>query len=364
MSTYSIMLEMLYKPNIEKILKRYEAFWAVDILDRPPIRVRFTLDSMIDDEWSESVSTAEGHFAYWEHHAQLRAEFDDDEVPTATLDLGPAFMPAVMGGRINFSHGTSYSTQIISDLSEISALKEIRFDSSNPVIADYLARAEYFSKHASGKLAVGLAMLTGGGDILGALRGITEAYTDMCENPEGFLELLKICTDAWISVQKLQFQHIPSLSGGYCDNYGVWTPGKSSYFANDISTCVSSAMYRSLFMEQDCRIVGILECPWLHTHSAQFRLIPDFLEIPGLRGLQIVNDGISGPGFDEVFPFAKKVQKSGKCLLLRKYPMEELMPFLGELSPKGLLIDTQCGSLSEAKDILKNFSAQKFMKFY
>ena len=106
-----------------------------------------------------------------------------------------------------------------------------------------------------------------------------------------------------------------------------------------------------------------MECPWMHTHSVQFRLIPDFLDIPGLRGLQIVNDGISGPGFDEVFPFAQMVQKRGKCLLLRKYPMEELMPFLPGLSPKGLLIDTQCGSLSEAKDIVKDFTAGKFMKF-
>jgi len=354
---------MLYKPEIEKIIERYKAFWAVDILDRPPIRVRFTVDSNVDDEWSRAVSTPREHFAYWERYAQARACLEDDEVPAATLDLGPAFMSAVMGANISFSNGTSWCTHIVSDLSDTRALKELRFDKTNPVIADYLERAIYFSAQAHGKLAVGIAMLTGGSDILGGLRGITEAYTDMREDSGGFSALLEICANAWITVQKLQFETVPSLFGGYCDNYGIWTPGKSAYFANDLSSCVSSAMYRDMMLEQDSRIAASLECPWIHTHSAQARLIPDFLEIPGLRGLQIVNDGIAGPGFDEVFPFAKMTQERGKCLLLRKYSMEELMPFLPELSPKGLLIDTQCGSLSDARDIVKDFSAQKFMRF-
>jgi len=268
-----------------------------------------------------------------------------------------------MGASISFSNGTSWCNHIISDLNDTSALMGLRLDKTNSVIADYIERAEYFSAHAKGKLAVGVAMLTGGSDILGALRGITEAYTDMGEDPEGFSGLLKICTDAWINVQKLQFEIVPSVFGGYCDNYGIWSPGKSTYFANDLSSCVSSAMYHSLMMEQDSRMAGMLECPWIHTHSVQARLVPDFLDIPGLRGLQIVNDGIAGPGFNEVFPFAQMVQKRGKCLLLRKYTMDELKPFLPNLSPKGLLIDTQCGSIEEAKDILKDFSDQKYMTF-
>ena len=354
---------MLYKPDIKKIIERYKAFWAVDVLDRPPIRVRFSTDHMVDNEWSDAVATPEGHFAFWERNAQLRACLDDDEIPTATLDLGPAFLPAVMGGRISFSNGTSWCSHIIPDLSDISAVRELRFDKTNPMIAGFLSRVDYFSAHAQGKMAVGIALLVGGSDAVGALRGTTEAYTDLAQDPAGFSDLLKICTDAWIAVQELQFRCVPSFFGGYCDNYGIWSPGKSGYFSNDLSTCVSSQMYRRLMMEQDSRMAAVMEYPWMHTHSAQARLIPDFLDIPAIHGLQIVNDGIAGPDLNEVFPYAQMVQKRGKCLLLRKYSIEELMPYLPKLSPKGLLIDTQCGSLSEAKDIIKDFSAQKFMKF-
>lgn len=220
-----------------------------------------------------------------------------------------------------------------------------------------------FAERARGKCAVGIALLTGGADILGFLRGVTEAYIDMYENEKLFSELLYLCTDAWIAVQQLQFDNVPQLYGGYCDNYGIWTPGRSSYFANDLSSCVSADTYRRLMYEQDCRMAAALELPWIHTHSMQLRLIPEFLKIPCLHGLQIVNDGSAGPDVSEVLPYAKMVQQSGKCLILRKYTMEELAPLLPELSPKGLLIDTQCDSLSEAKCIVKDFTAQEYMHF-
>jgi len=47
----------------------------------------------------------------------------------------------------------------------------------------------------------------------------------------------------------------------------------------------------------------------------------------------------------------KLIQKH-HCLLLRKYPMDELAEILPELSPEGLLIDTQCSSYEEAQQVL------------
>ncbi len=354
---------MEYKPEIEQILKRYKAFWNMDIADRAPMRVRFVADSMNDSGWSDAVKTKEGHFAYWENYAKARADLFDDEVPTATLDLGTAFMPGVMGAPIYFSGGTSWEDHIVSDYSNLNALREVKFDRSNYWINELYERAEYFKEMAKDKCAVGIAMLTGGADILAALRGVTESYTDIYENEDEFKELLEICTSAWIAVQKIQFDIVPNYDGGYCDNYGLWTPGRSSYFADDLSTCISPQMYMDVLFEQDSRISSFLERPWLHTHSEEARLIPQFLNLPNLRGIQIVNDAPAGPTFKEILPLAKMVQKAGKCLLLRKYTIEDLQDYIGELSPKGLFIDTQCESLSKAKDIIKDYNAQKFIKF-
>lgn len=354
---------MKYKPDIEAVLARYRAFWAGDISDRPPIRIRFAQDSIANVDWSEAVQTKETHFQFWEAYAQSRVELFDDEIPTAALDMGTAFAPWVLGASIHFSAGASWNTHIITCHDDINKLNAVKYDITNPAIASYLERADYFRKMACGKMAVGIAMLTGGSDIAGSVRGLTQSFIDMYENEALYRDLLHVCTTAWIRIQALQFDTVPALAGGYCDNYGMWTPGRGAYFASDLSCGISNALYRRLLYEEDCRISRSLTHPWFHAHSIQARLIPGFLEIPGLIGLQIVNDGDSGPGFDEVFPYAKMVQEYGKCLILRKYSIDELKPYLPHLSSRRLFIDTQCNTLDDAKEVLRDFSGQKYMRF-
>lgn len=357
-------MEMLYKPDLSNILNRYRAFWECDVADRPPMRVRFVADSMNDDAWSEAVKTKEGHFAYWENYAQMRADLYDDEVPCAMLDMGPAFMGAILGSPIHFSGGASWGQHIFHSYDQIPQFEAVKFDESNPWVAEWLDRCNYFKEKAAGKFGVGISMLTGAADIFGVIRGVTECYTDMYEDPEGFAHMVQLCADAWIAMQKIQFDNVPSIEGGYVDNYGIWSKGRSTYLADDMSTCVSPEMYGELLAPADGKISSFMEWPWLHTHSAQIRLIPEFLKLPNLKGLQIVNDAPAGPDFKEILPFAQMVQKSGKCLLLRKFTILELEPWLSQLSPKGLYIDTHCTSLSEAKDIISDYSKEKFMKFH
>jgi hypothetical protein len=197
-------------------------------------------------------------------------------------------------------------------------------------------------------------MLTGPGDIMTALRGPTQLCIDLYEAPDRVAELARICTDAWISVQQFQMDLIEPLAGGYCDNYGIWTPGRSTYFANDISVVVSPEMYRHQLFEFDCEIAASLETPWLHVHSGGAYLIPEFLRIPKLVGLQVVNDYPAGPTLQQIAPLLRQVQQN-HCLLLRKYPMEELEQILPTLSPEGLYIDTQADSLAEAEGILSDW---------
>ena len=89
----------------------------------------------------------------------------------------------------------------------------------------------------------------------------------------------------------------------------------------------------------------------MHVHSGGAYLIPEFLKIPGLVAIQIVNDQPAGPTSQEILPLLKHIQEN-HGLLLRKYAMDELEEVLPEFSPEGLYIDTQADSLEEAKWIL------------
>jgi hypothetical protein len=216
-----------------------------------------------------------------------------------------------------------------------------------------------FKAEGTGKCAVGVAMLTGPGDIMTALRGPTEICMDLYTAPEKIQELAEICTDAWIRVQQLQMNWIDPLDGGYCDNYSIWTPGRSTYFADDISTLISPQIYRKHLFEWDCRVAASLDTPWIHVHSGGVHLVPEFLKIPGLVAVQIVNDHPAGPTLPDIVPHLKQIQER-HGLLLRKYPMEELEAILPELSPAGLYIDTQADSLEAAKQILARWEKRSW----
>jgi hypothetical protein len=260
-------------------------------------------------------------------------------------------MGGVMGCPVYFDHGTSWSEHCLKDWADLDPLQNVRFDEGNQWVKRLKEMIELFKAEGAGKCAVGVAMLTGPGDIMTALRGPTEICMDFYESPANIRELAEICTQAWIAVQQFQMDLIDPLDGGYCDNYSIWTPGRSTYFADDISVLLSPKVYRDHLFEFDCRIDESLETPWMHVHSGGAYLVPEFLKIPGLVAIQIVNDHPAGPTLKEIVPILKRIQKN-HCLLLRKYPMDELEDILSELLPQGLYIDTQADSLEKAQQIL------------
>lgn len=348
---------MNYKPEIQVVLKRLKAFWKKDIYDRPPIQIRFPIEGESSEIWTQACQKAETHFAYWDNIMQERAKLADDSIPSATLDLGPAFMPAVMGCPIHFGNGTSWSDHILKEWADLKGLQSWPLDDNNQWIYEMKKRVAYFTEQSKGKCAVGVAMLTGPGDIMTALRGPAEICTDFYLYPNEVKELAEICTRAWITVNSIQLDLIPPLEGGYCDNYSYWTPGRTSYFADDISNLISPETYMEHLYRFDAVIAASNDNPWMHVHSGGARLVPEFRKIPGLKGIQIVNDRPAGPKLKEILPYIKMVQEK-HCLILRKYPMEELLDILPELSPKGLYIDTFCGSLEEAQEILEDWNSR------
>lgn len=342
---------MEYKPGIETVLERYRAFWRKDVYDRPPIRIRFPVPGEGGEEWTRACQNPVSYYAYWDNIMSCRTALADDDVPTATLDLGPAFMAGVMGCDVRFGYGSSWSEHPLEDWSDLAKLREHPIDDRNPWIVRLKEMIAYFTEQGEGKLAVGLANMMGPGDIMAALRGPTQLCIDFYTYPEEVKQLAQICTDAWIKVAKLQFDLIEPLEGGYCDNYDIWTPGRSCYFADDISALLSPETYREHLFAFDCQVAASLDNPWMHVHSGGVRLAPELIKIPGLMGIQVVNDYPAGPSLQEIVPLLKMIQKD-HCLLLRKYPMEELRHILPQLSPEGLYIDTQCASLEEAQEIL------------
>jgi hypothetical protein len=343
-----------YKPNAKESIARLRAFWQKDLVDHPPVRIRFPMEGVSDEQWQQSCEDEKTHFTYWENLIEQKRRIDDDDMLVAPVYHGPAFMGGVLGAPISFGMGTSWNEHIFSDYDQIDTLRDIVYNETNPWLNTMKRHVEYFSEQAHGRFPVGTNLFTGPADIMGALRGITELYMDIALNPEEVKKLAVICTEAFIQTTQYCFDLIPSLEGGYCDYYSLWTPGRSCMVDNDLSVGLSPEDYHNVLFPFDCQAMESMETAWMHTHSAQIRLVPEFLKIPALKAIQVVNDWPAGPTVQEMLPMFKLIQQN-HCLLLRKFSPEDLQMIHEELDPAGLYVDTQCDSLEDAQRFLQTW---------
>jgi hypothetical protein len=356
---------MEYKKDIEMVIKRYEAFWNKDKLDRIPIRIRFPVGSLQAHEsyyepkakineserWEDIVLDPEKYLAYWDRQLKVRAPLMDDSIPTASVDLGPALMCGIMGADITFASGASWSNDPLENWEDID---NYSFNVENKWVRKLIELAKYFVEHSEGKFAVGLANIMGPTDILTCLRGATQTCIDLYEFPDEVIKLIEKCTQAYIETIKIQLDIIPRYYGGTCEGYSMWTPGRSNWLANDLSTMISPETYRNFMFKYDQEIVDYLDSCWMHVHSGGAYMIEEFLKLQNLKGVQIVSDKPSGPDLKDLLPIMKKIQNK-HCLILRKFNLEEIKEILPELSPNKLFIDTQGSSFPEAEIMLQEW---------
>jgi len=363
---------MKYKPNVEEVIERFEAFWNRDKLDRIPIRIRIPtgnlqahesyleahreLRSEQEEKWEDIVLDPEKYFNYWEQQLRVSIELADDTIPTASPDLGPALMGGMMGADISFKNGTSWSEHPLTDWGNVG---EYAFNPSNRWVTKIVEMTKYFIEQSEGLFAVGLPNLTGPADILASLRGPTQVCLDLYENPDALKELSERCAAAQISAFNTLFATLPQYFGGTCELYMYWTPGRAYWLSCDLSLVLSPALYRQHFREFDQVIVDFLDTCWMHVHSGGAFMVNEFLQLEGLKGVQIVNDTPAGPDIKALVPVFQEIQKR-HCLILRKYSIDEVKSILPELEPAGLFVDTQCDSLRSAQESLEEWS--KFTK--
>jgi hypothetical protein len=78
--------------------------------------------------------------------------------------------------------------------------------------------------------------------------------------------------------------------------------------------------------------------------------LDSLLALPELDGIQWVPGAGSAP-MSEWIELLQKIQKAGKKLLIicEKHEVEKIVR---ELKPEGILIETACGSVKEAEDLV------------
>ena len=337
------------KPDFDKVMERFEAWWRCEIVDRPPVCIRFGKPE------SERMSPPESDHETWRDRwmdADFQARmaqanmnntvFYAEALPAVYPNLGPEVFSAVYGCPLEFGPSTSWSEPILEDWSDAS-LAELRLDRSNVYFRKILELTDALLEVARGQFIVGYTDLHGGGDAIAAFRDPQALLIDTIECPDRIHLLADRITGEFLDIydlyhEKLSAEGMPSTT--WCPVTGH---GRVHIPSNDFSCMISQECFEDLF------VPGIIEECRHMDHNLYHLDGPDalryldlLLDIPEIHAIQWV-PGAGRDYWADWIEVYQRIQARGKSFQLPGVPVGDLPLLFESLNPEGVWISNLSG---------------------
>lgn len=336
---------MSEKSEVERLLRRHEAFWRMEEVDRPLLNI------------IHHTPVEELHFPYPDGHItaemldpeeSLRFLGDDWGVPWGdTMVLGDVFrvgrpdrrvawLEAIIGCPVyaSSSSGTIWGEPYLDDWAK---METTRFSPDNEWLQRLLESIRILVKDSNGQYLVVPTNNLGASDRAATLLGDEQLCLALYDHPIELKRLLSLCTDLSIEVARAELASIPRFHGGYCTKSGIWTPGTTILTQEDHSVLFSLSHFREFILPHQMRTIEAFDYTVIHLHSIGLRVVDDLLSLDKLAGIQVLVDP-SGPSVEELIPDLAKIQERKPLMVEGEFTEEEVELLLSNLSPRGLFV--------------------------
>jgi DNA-binding FadR family transcriptional regulator len=260
---------------------------------------------------------------------------------------GIPWMEAILGCPIHAGQASFTSRPWLSSPAE--ALEKICLNPQDPWLGKYLEFTMALTKQSRGRYPVGMPIMRGPTDILGALLGQTEMVIALMKtDPQVMHQLIERVTRVFLSVIDAQRRLIPPFYGGQALGfYHVWAPGTAIWFQDDLSCILSPKLYRQFFLDSARMILAGHDHTAVHLHPNSFFILDELLTLENLKVVQ-VNKDISGPGVKEMLPVLAKIMQTRGLILWGDLTIEDLELVKRNLPCRGLALNVVAPTLDEA----------------
>jgi len=346
--------------SIEEKLARYREFWDNRTVRRPIIGFdvggwfpfqRFSDLKRVEDRGIIEPGTIDPERCREDYRAFMEASLkvEDDYIKGVCPISAIPWMEAMLGCRLLRNGESIWAEERKAPLEE---LADIGIEDSDPWLSTYLAFVRVLTEQAKGGYPVGLPILRGITDLIGVLRGASDALIDNIENPEAIRRIARRCAEAMIKVTKAHHRAAGTYRGGYfIEQYSLWAPGPLARMQEDATAVYSPRLYADNILETDRMIAKEFPYSLLHLHVSSLFLLKEFLSIEEIGVFQINRD-VGEMGLPEMLPFLKTIQEAGRRIYLRGPLTADDFRFIERnLSPNGLMIQSVLGSIEEARDL-------------
>jgi hypothetical protein len=267
-----------------------------------------------------------------------------DNIRTARVEFGTAFLPALAGADFEYDGHTSWSIPSAECAAE---LKIAQFDRNHPLWRDFARAFEAILKHWSWDTYLpSTSVLVGPMDLLSAMLGPENLAMELYADPDSVKLRAMEAAELFLSVYRAQRDMIrdAGLKDGMADWMMTWLPGEGVCYSEDFAALCGEQHFREFFQKPNRYVMSQVGTAYLHLHSAAAPCLPALLEIKECDAIELSNDP-NGPALENA------------CVPLQvsnwEHPLkrEEIEYMLSNLRPEGMKITLQAKTVTEAEEL-------------
>jgi 5-methyltetrahydrofolate--homocysteine methyltransferase len=346
---------LAFKPNLEEANRRWEAFYAGEIMDRPLVWVTAPREGCAmppTPTYRERVfndidavlqrALAIGEATYWGGEA----------IPSYFLSFGPDELAAFCGAEFRWKDESSETNWSVPFVEDWERALPLRFQEDHPLWQRMLAMYRRAAELFQGKMLATAPDLHSNMDLLAAIRGPQRLCEDLLDCPELIDQAMQdaraIFRTWWAACAEAGRMD----EAGYCQTY--YGMEGAAILQCDFSCMISPAMFRRWVLpalEEEAEIVKHALYHWdgpgAVVHTA------DLVASRGLHSLSYV-PGVGRGAHIDYLPLLKRVQAGGKAVQVWGTP-DEVKIMHRELRPEKVFYCVRVQSPGEAEALLEWF---------
>ena len=344
-----------FKPDLEDMIPRMEAWWKGELLDRACISVtapngkpprEVPEPSSLIEKWTNQ------DYLLDRAEAQMEATYYGGEaIPIFYPNLGPDLFSALLGGTIEYREGTSWVAPCIDDWGNPPSFELNRNSFEWEWLESIYEKARERSR---GRYFVAAHDCHSGGDALLAMRGGNDLCLDLYDHPEELKAAMAKLGKAVIDFHDAFWTAIETNGQqGHATSWlRVWSPGTSNAIQLDLLALISPDQFREFFFHELEVQCGALDNTIFHLDGPDaVKHLPVLYDLPdNCPAIQWVHGAGNGP-MTRWLDLLKEIQSHGLGLHLSCEP-GEVETLLSELSSRGLFLQVRAGSREEADGLL------------
>lgn len=347
-----------FKPDFEEAARRWQAFYAGEIIDRPPVCVtspRHGYQQIFPLTYHEKVF---GDLDEIVEHGLLDSQttfWGGEAFPSFYPSFGPDEIAVFTGAELRWSPNspdTNWSAPFVQDWESVLPLT---LSNSNLLWQRQLEIYRRAAERYQGRIILVAPDLHTNMDLLSAIRGPQRLCMDLMDCPElidramtDVRSIFRVLWPALVEAGRMD-------EFGYClESHALFSREGSATLQCDFSIMMSPSMFRRWVLpalEEEAELVGHVVYHW--DGPGALVHMPDLLSSPGLHTLSFVpGDGHGDPV--DYLDLLKRIQSGGKSIHVWGTP-EQCKRMHRELRPEKVFYCTQTATQSEAEQLLEWF---------